>query len=97
MKKLALSALALFVMTASAMTVHNARRTSSRADVVTNAPYRDGLYLGKLAAEQGSDAHIATTRWARSKDRDTFAQGYWQSYNAALASRSAELSEVDEK
>lgn len=94
MKKLALSALALFVMTASAMTVHNATRTSSRADLVTNAPYRDGLYLGKLAAEHGNDARIAASRWATSKDRDSFAQGYWQSYNAVLASRSAEANEA---
>jgi hypothetical protein len=94
MKKLALSALALFVMTASAMTLHNATPSESRSDVATNAAYRDGLYLGKLAAERGNDAHVATARWALTKDRESFAAGYQQSYSAVLASRGADSHEA---
>jgi len=94
MKKLALSALALFVMTASAMTLHNGTASASTPELATNAAYRDGLYLGKFAAQNGNDAHVATARWARSEDREIFAAGYQQSYNAVLASGTAESSET---
>jgi hypothetical protein len=94
MKKLALSSLALFVMTTSAMTLHTATSSPSRSEAAMNAAYRDGLYLGKLAAEQGNEAHVATARWALTKDRESFAAGYQQSYSAVLASRSAESNEA---
>ena len=34
-----------------------------------SAAYRDGHYLGKLAAERGDAAHVATARWANDSDR----------------------------
>ncbi len=94
MKTFALSTLALFVMTASAVTLRNGTASTSRPELATNAAYRDGLYLGKFAAQQGNDAHLATARWARSEDRENFATGYQQSYNAVLASRTAESNEA---
>ena len=89
MNKLSLTAIALFVMTASALTLRNRgmQAPASKPELATNAAYRDGLYLGRLAAEQGSPAHFATGRWARTEDRGDFVAGYQESYNEVLASR----------
>ena len=51
--------------------------------------FRDGVYLGKLAAESGTESHVAIGRWATAKDRATFASGYQRGYNESLASRVA--------
>jgi hypothetical protein len=47
---------------------------------ITSAPFRDGLYLGKLAAKQGGGAHIASGRWAAQADRLSFTAGFQQGY-----------------
>jgi hypothetical protein len=41
----------------------------------TNAPYREGLYLGKLAAARGGESRISTGRWATEADRASFQSG----------------------
>ena len=46
---------------------------------------RDGLYLGRLAAERG----VAVGRWANLQDRSSFTAGYQQGYREFLASRVA--------
>jgi hypothetical protein len=51
----------------------------------TNAAYRDGLYLGKLDAEQGNDQHIAGGRWSTMEDRSSFSEGYRESYGQVTA------------
>ena len=96
MKKLALSAITMFVMTASAVTLHNGRMQAftSTPELATNAAYRDGLYLGKLEAEHGSQPQPATARWARAEDRASFTAGYEQSYKAVAASRTTELNQA---
>ena len=71
MKKLGLSALALFVMAVSAVTLRGGS-VQPVSESATNAAYRDGLYLGKLAAEQGRDSHIASGRWSQENDRAAF-------------------------
>jgi hypothetical protein len=43
---------------------------------VTSAPYRDGLYEGKLSAERGANRGIPRARWARQEDRDAFVAGF---------------------
>ena len=47
--------------------------TTSQA---TSAPYRDGLYEGKLATEHGGIRGIPRARWARQEDRAAFAAGF---------------------
>ena len=47
----------------------------------TDAPFRDGLYLGRLAAKRG-EPHIARGRWATDKARTAFAEGYQEGYAA---------------
>jgi hypothetical protein len=55
-----------------------------------SAAYRDGLYLGKMAAERGDAAHVATARWASDTDRAQFAAGYEQAFGGAVAEKSAQ-------
>jgi hypothetical protein len=59
----------------------------------TDGAFRDGLYLGQLAAERGSESHIAVGRWATPDDRSSFTVGYQQGYNEFLASRVASVSQ----
>jgi uncharacterized protein with FMN-binding domain len=47
---------------------------------VTNAAYRDGAYLGRLAAEHGDAAHISIARWSTASDRELFSAGYENAY-----------------
>jgi len=56
---------------------------------ITNGAFRDGLYLGRLAAEHGAEPHIAIGRWAALEDRSSFTAGYQQGYSEVLASRAA--------
>ena len=58
----------------------NNRETKQQAQ---SAAYRDGKYLGKLDAERGEAAHLATARWANGSDRAEFASGYEQAYLAS--------------
>ncbi len=55
----------------------------------TSGPFRDGLYLGELAAARGSAPHIAFGRWAADKDRASFTKGYQQGYDESLAIRAS--------
>jgi hypothetical protein len=53
----------------------------------TDAAFRDGLYLGRLAAESGAESHIASGRWATLENRSSFTAGYQRGYGEFLASR----------
>jgi hypothetical protein len=55
---------------------------------ITDGAFRDGLYLGRLAAEGGSEPHVAIGRWATAEDRSSFTAGYHRGYSELLASRS---------
>jgi hypothetical protein len=56
---------------------------------ITDGAFRDGLYLGRLAAESGSEPHVAVGRWAATKDRASFTAGYQRAYGEFHASRAA--------
>lgn len=49
-----------------------------------NAAFRDGLYLGKLTAEEGGAAHISRGRWSNDADRAAFTQGYQEGFQPKL-------------
>jgi hypothetical protein len=90
MKKITLGTLAILVMTASAFTFHEqniAQKISPNQS--NNAPFRDGLYLGKLAAEGGDQYRIAVGRWSRTNDRADFASGYDQGYKGQVVLRAS--------
>jgi hypothetical protein len=59
----------------------------------TDGAFRDGLYLGQLAAERGSESHLAVGRWATPDDRSSFTSGYQQGYNEFLANRVVSVSQ----
>lgn len=65
--------------------------TNDKASQATDGAFRDGLYLGKLAADRGAESHIAIGRWATAGDRGSFTAGYQRGYNEVLASRVAPL------
>jgi len=66
---------------------HNPTANRNLAQI-TDGPFRDGLYLGRLAAEGGSEPYVAIGRWATAEDRSSFAAGYHRGYSELLASRS---------
>ena len=69
---------------------HNSPNANGNVAQITDGAFRDGLYLGRLAAEGGSEPHVAVGRWATAEDRSSFTAGYHRGYSELLASR-AEL------
>jgi len=53
------------------------------------AAYRDGLYVGKLAAQRGEQRLAPVGRWVTQIDRDAFLAGYSQA-NAEIAEATSE-------
>jgi hypothetical protein len=60
---------------------------SSASAQRTDGAFRDGMYLGRLAAESGGEHHVSVGRWATAQDRSSFSAGYEQGYSEFLASR----------
>jgi hypothetical protein len=92
MRRLSLYAtvLALFAGTA-AMLQHDRANPSpamqNEAGLNNNAAFRDGLYLGRLAAKSGDQGRVAIGRWAAESDRALFKTGFQRGYDEFLASR----------
>ena len=88
MKTISLLALALTLGMGTASMLNTDNHNSNQA-VVQNADaaFRDGLYLGRLAAEAGAEPHVARGRWATLGDRALFSAGYQEGYSGSLASR----------
>jgi hypothetical protein len=62
-----------------------AATSQSRAiDPSLTAAYRDGLYVGKLAAQRGEHRLAPVGRWSVQDDREAFLAGYQQE-NAEIA------------
>jgi hypothetical protein len=62
-----------------------AATSQSRAiDPLLSVAYRDGLYVGKLAAQRGEQRLAPVGRWSAQGDRDAFLAGYQQA-NAETA------------
>jgi hypothetical protein len=59
----------------------------TNAPLASDAAFRDGLYVGKLAAEAGRPLHAPAGRWSRDLDRANFVAGFQRGYNETLASR----------
>jgi hypothetical protein len=57
---------------------------SPGTDATLSAAYRDGLYVGKLAAQRGEQRLAPVGRWSTQNDREAFLAGYEQS-NAEIA------------
>ena len=90
MDKLITSALAIAVsLGTTAMLANSGRRPSpaqiAEAQMATDGAYRDGLYLGKLAAKSGLPLLPPTGRWATERDRASFLAGYRRGFNGAAS------------
>lgn len=89
MSRLSSGALVIAVCLGAAAMLASSREPVSESGATdvhqaTEGAFRDGLYLGKLAAERGQPSHVCRGRWSREKDRALFAEGYQQGYSASL-------------
>ncbi|MGD0987041.1 MAG: hypothetical protein ABR874_04470 [Candidatus Sulfotelmatobacter sp.] len=79
----ALSLAANAMLATSSVSV--APETNNEARLSADGAFRDGLYLGKRAAQQGEPLRPAIGRWSTPQDRSTFTAGYDRGYSEALA------------
>lgn len=96
MSKLSIYALALVVCLGTTATLAISNRTgkpsaSAEARLAADGAFRDGLYLGKLAAKQGQPLRLSIGRWSTEQDRVMFTAGYRRGYNESLTGANADL------
>jgi hypothetical protein len=82
-------ALALGLGTASLRYTGRHNQFPTLAFDTTDGAFRDGLFLGKLAAEAGAEPRVARSRWGTPQDRALFTAGFEQAYSQVVASRGA--------
>jgi len=90
MTKLSACAMAIAVVLGTTAMLSNSKpaiNSTSNVDVRldSDGAYRDGLYLGKLAAASGQPLRLAVGRWSTDQDRATFSIGYRRGYGATSA------------
>jgi hypothetical protein len=68
---------------------HQARVSNANESHVTDVPFRDGLYLGKLDAENGREQHPSIGRWNTSENRASFKLGYEEGYRQVRNAKAA--------
>ena len=56
---------------------------SMEVQMAANGAFRDGLFVGRLAAESGRAARPLIGRWSSAEDRTSFAAGYRRGYGEA--------------
>jgi hypothetical protein len=61
--------------------------SSATAAQDNDGAFRDGFYLGRIAAQAGTAPYIAIGRWWTAEDRTSFTVGYQRGYNQVLASQ----------
>jgi hypothetical protein len=57
----------------------------------TDGAFRDGLYLGRLAAQCSAEPHVASGRWATLEDRSSFTAGYQRGYSELFPNRAGPI------
>jgi hypothetical protein len=90
MSKLFVSALAIALALGTTAMLANTKITinanpGEQARLDSDGAFRDGLYLGKLAAESGQPLRPAVGRWSTEQDRSMFTAGYKRGYSESLA------------
>ena len=70
MKTLLTIALVAALGTGSAFMV-GTEHSSNGPTLRTDGAFRDGLYLGRLAAQSGGERHVSVGRWATAQDKGT--------------------------
>lgn len=91
MEKIFILALALAVSLGTTAMLANGGHAARPAQTVNmklaaDGAFRDGLYIGKLAAKGGQLARPPIGRWSNERDRASFVDGYRRGYTAVLAS-----------
>lgn len=91
MTKLFAYAAILLALSATAMIGANSGAAKSLNDhetqLSTDGAFRDGLYLGRLAAENGLTMHPAVGRWSTAQDRANFVAGYRRGFGTPATAR----------
>jgi hypothetical protein len=90
MNKLFTFALAIVVCLGTIALLANGGRSARQgrtqtAQMEADGAFRDGLYVGRLAAESGRPLRPAIARWSGEQDRVLFVAGYTRGYNDSLA------------
>jgi len=68
----------------------------SPAQLAANGAFRDGFYLGRLAAEGGQPVRPSIGRWSTAQDRSMFSAGYRRGYDESKrAAADADIAQVD--
>jgi hypothetical protein len=91
MSKVSTYALAIAACLGTTAMLANSNHTNNPTSNVNarldgDGAFRDGLYLGRLAAQSGLPLNPEVGRWSTDQDRATFSTGYQRGYNLALAS-----------
>lgn len=58
---------------------------ADNSQLAGDGAFRDGLYLGRLTAQQGRPARPPIGRWSNTSDRTSFLAGYRRGYDAAVS------------
>jgi hypothetical protein len=83
-KTLMFSVIAVSLATSALLSKHaRVGVGTSQPDVrmAANGAYRDGLYVGRFAAESGRPERPQIGRWSTVSDRASFAAGYTSGYH----------------
>jgi hypothetical protein len=59
------------------------------ASFAADGAFRDGLYLGKLTADQGQPFRPGIGRWSSEQDRAMFTTGFRRGYSEVVANAQA--------
>jgi len=91
MEKIFILALALTVSLGTTAVLANGGYTarhpqSDITKMASDGAFRDGLYIGRLAAEGRQPQSPPIGRWSAERDRASFVEGYRRGYAAVLAS-----------
>ena len=81
-------ALGMCLGTTAALAIHYPgpqSRRSSESQLVLDGAYRDGLYIGQLAARRGRASRPPIGRWSSEADRASFLAGYEHTYNSGIS------------
>lgn len=77
--------LALCLGTAGLLASRNTQISPAEARLAADGAFRDGLYVGRLAAQDGRPMRPQLGRWSSKQDRTNFAVGYQRGYNEVMA------------
>jgi len=91
MKKLSSYAFVIVLSLGAAAVLANSGRTpapvqgsqaqGSQPQLAADGAFRDGFYLGRLAAERGQPMRPSIGRWSTAQDRSMFSAGYRHGYD----------------